>query len=97
MRAITQGDVSAATRAVLNLPADVRSAAVRAMLEKAHAADRFRKRCGRAHPVWGNGSLMGIALSVRNRMGEPRLSDLGHLEAMATVIDAILDWRQGRR
>ena len=55
----------------------VQPAAVRAMLEKAHAADRFRKNCGRAHPLWGNGSLMAAALTECGRAGEPRLSDPG--------------------
>ena len=68
----------------------VQPAAVRAMLEKAHAADRFRKNCGRAHPLWGNGSLMAAALTEW-------LSDSGYLEAMCTVIETILDWRQRAR
>ena len=97
MRAITHGDVSAAARAVWSLPTVVQPAAVRAMLEKAHAADRFRKNCGRAHPLWGTGSLMAAALTECGRAGEPRLSDSGYLEAMCTVIETILDWRQRAR
>ena len=97
MRTITHGDVTAAARAVRPLPPAVRRRAVRSLLEKADAADRFRKRFGRAHPLWGNGSLMAVALAAAAGREEPALSDRDYLEAMAAVIEALLDWRGGAR
>lgn len=94
MRAVTHGDVVAAARAIRAMPRVARLGAVMGMIEKAHAADRFRKRFGRAHPLWGNGSLMAVALRCRGERAEPFPSDPGHLDAMATVIEAILAWRR---
>lgn len=97
MRTITHGDVTAAARAVRDLPAEARRGAVRAYLERADAADRFRKRFGRAHPIWGNGSLMAAVMCCGGPSAEPVLSDPGYLDAMAAVIEAILDWRRRGR
>lgn len=97
MRTITHGDVTAAARAVRPLPPAARRRAVRSLLAKADAADRFRKRFGRAHPVWGNGSLMAAALGAEPGRGEPFLSEADYLEAVAAVIEALLDWRGGAR
>ena len=33
------------------------------MVDQADAAHRYAKRFGRAHPIWGNGSLMARALA----------------------------------
>lgn len=93
MRAVTHGDVIAAARVIRTVPRAVRSGTVMAMLDKAHAADRFRKRFGRAHPLWGNGSLMAVALVSGGGCAEAFASDPDHLEAIATVIEAILAWR----
>lgn len=94
MRTITQGDVSVAARAIRGLPPDVQRHAISLLLEAAHAADIFRKRFGRAHPLWGNGSLMAAAMVAGGGRQDPFASDLPHLEAMAAVIEAILDWRR---
>jgi hypothetical protein len=94
MRPITHGDVTATARAVLGLPGGARRRAVLTLLERADAADRFRKRFGRAHPFWGNGSLMAVALGGAGATSVPRGSDTGYLEAMAVVIEAILEWRR---
>lgn len=91
---ITHGDVTAAARAVRGLPQNDQRRAILSLLVKADAADRFRKRFGRAHPIWGNGSLMAVALGVDSGRGEPFLADTDYLEAMAAVLDAVLDWRR---
>jgi hypothetical protein len=94
MRTITHGDVTAAARAVHGLPQNLQRRAILSLLVKADAADRFRKRFGRAHPIWGNGSLRAVALGVDSGRDEPFLSDTDYLEAMAAVLDAVLDWRR---
>ncbi|MCB2116553.1 MAG: hypothetical protein KDE00_09710 [Rhodobacteraceae bacterium] len=94
MRPITHGDVVAVARRLLDLPVAGHKAAVAAFLDRAEAADRFRKRHGRAHPFWGNGSLMAVALSGAPPRGEPHLSDPVYLQAIATVIEGILDRRK---
>ena len=63
MREIVHGDVVAAACALLAVTPEGWEARIAAYLIWADAADRYRRRLGRAHPVWGNGSLMGAALS----------------------------------
>lgn len=94
MRTITHGDVTTAARAVRGLPVAAQRRMVLRFLDRAHAADLFRKRIGRAHPFWGNGSLMGAVLSDVRAMPEPFLSDTSYLEALALVIDMVLDRRR---
>ena len=58
------------------------------MLAEAAAADRHRQRTGRAHPRWGDGSLMTAArrrLQYENR----RLSDRVFRSALRHVIDML--------
>lgn len=39
------------------------AALITRLLDQAHAAHLYAKRFGRAHPAWGNGSLMARALA----------------------------------
>lgn len=39
------------------------AALISRLLDQADAAHRYAKRFGRAHPAWGNGSLMARALA----------------------------------
>ena len=61
MRPVLPGDAFDAARALLGCPVPERAACLQRMLAEAAAADAYRKRLGRAHPRWGNGSLMGRA------------------------------------
>ncbi|GAB4384016.1 DUF7742 family protein [Albidovulum sp.] len=94
MRTITHGDVVAAARAILSRPEGAARRDVARWLEQAHAADLFRRRFRRCHPLFGNGSLAGAVPYVPGP--EPFLSDERYLQAIATVIEAILDWRHRR-
>ncbi|SPH17634.1 hypothetical protein DEA8626_01158 [Defluviimonas aquaemixtae] len=96
MRPLTHGDVAVAANAVRSLPSDARCAEVLRFLDRAHAADLFRKRTGRAHPFWGDGSLMGAVLKGSPVRAEPFLSDPEHLSALAVVIETLLDWKHRR-
>ena len=58
------------------------------LADQADAAHRYAKRFGRAHPVWGNGSLMARALSEAG----PRCHSLQtprFLHALAIVAQAL--------
>lgn len=94
MRTITHGDIVAAARAVRALPPHAQIAAVRSLLTRAHAADLYRKRLGRSHPFWGNGSLMGVALGSGRSEAEPFLSDTSYLQTLLLVIETVIDWRR---
>ncbi|WP_282367310.1 hypothetical protein [Defluviimonas aestuarii] len=93
MRQVIHGDVVAVARAVVDLPPACRVSEIRRVLECAHAADLYRKHTGRSHPSWGNGSLAGAVMGKAAKVTEPFLSDLRYLEAMAAVIETLLDWK----
>lgn len=66
-------------------------------LDRAHAADRFRKRHRRAHRDWGNGSLSAAILAEFPPRAEPFLSDQRYVTALAEVFDVIIEWRLSRQ
>ena len=91
MRPVMHGDVVSAACAVLPLPALQRRGAILRMLAQARAADAYRKRFGRAHPLWGNGSLMAVARG--HRVGpEPGLGDPAYCACLAQVFDTLVEW-----
>lgn len=95
MRALAPADISAAARVLLRLPEAVRAEAMARMVGEAEAADRYRKRLGRAHPLWGNGTLEAVARA--RPMAVPRaLSDGEYLSCLGVVFDALIA-RRGQR
>ncbi|PPB81311.1 hypothetical protein LV82_01357 [Albidovulum inexpectatum] len=94
MRQITHSDVVVAACALRGMPRGRWPDALRVWLDRAHAADIYRKRLGRFHPSWGNGALGGAI--PRPIPTEAPLSDPDQMEAMAFVIEALLAWRHSR-
>ncbi|GAA0286001.1 DUF7742 family protein [Rhodovulum strictum] len=95
MRPVLPGDAVAAARALYARPSTERQAAMSLMLVHAEAADAYRKRFGRAHPVWGNGSLM--ALAQREALPpEPSLDDPDYCRCLAIVFGTLADRRDVR-
>lgn len=60
------------------------AALISRLSDQADAAHRYAKRFGRAHPVWGNGSLMARALLETAPRHNARHS-AGFLSALALV------------
>ncbi|TYB82874.1 hypothetical protein [Maritimibacter fusiformis] len=88
MRRVMHGDVVAAGCALLAVPEAGRARLLSRMLAEAEAADRHRRATGRAHPVWGTGSLMSAALA-RDRVAEPFLDDRAYAECLALVFEVL--------
>lgn len=88
MRPVLPSDATVAARALLFVPEADRRGALETMLDHARAADCYRKRLGRAHPTWGNGSLMSVAL--RQNLAAPRFDDLEYLRCLSVVIDTLI-------
>lgn len=65
------------------------------MLTWADEAETFRRETGRAHPRWGGGSLMAVAL-IQPRAAEPFLDDPDYAACLAMVFEAFVA-RAGRR
>lgn len=95
MRAILWQDLVLAARAAACMPQDERGARLAIILERAHAADKYRKATGRVHGDWGDGTLAatlrGLPLGPR-----PARSDPAHCAALMAVLRAITDWRAVR-
>ncbi len=58
MRPILIGDILACARLLQRQPHALRLKLCAQWLYETHCADKYRKRKGRVHPKWGNGSLM---------------------------------------
>ncbi|MBN2906145.1 MAG: hypothetical protein JXJ18_05515 [Rhodobacteraceae bacterium] len=92
MRPVLHGDAVAAARALCLMPEAARPTAMARMLIRTEAADAYRKRFGRAHPRWGNGSLMSLV--QRDPLPpEPALDVPGYCRCLALVFAALADWR----
>lgn len=88
MRRVLHGDAVTAARALLAVSPEARAGLLAEIFAEAEAADAYRKRTGRAHPVWGTGSLMSAALG-RDCAPEPCLDDPDYAACLAQVFTAL--------
>lgn len=65
MLRVLPGDVATVARALFACPRGERADLLGALFAAAEAADAHRARTGRAHPLWGNGSLSDAAAGHR--------------------------------
>lgn len=85
MRPVLYCDVSAAARVLMRVPQAHREERCAGMIERAQVADRFVKRLGRIHPVWGNGTLLAVAR--RHPIGpEPSFDDAAFCDCFEMVL-----------
>lgn len=89
MRPVLQGDVSNAACVLLGLPQGLRKSACRRMIRQAETAERHRLRTGRAHPQFGNGSLMAAARRYR-RVPEPNFDCLDYCACFQLVLTELV-------
>ncbi|MCF7700338.1 hypothetical protein GLR48_13595 [Loktanella sp. M215] len=61
MRPVGLSDLDDAVRAVLAVRVADRAATAVRLVGQACVADRYRKRLGRRHPAWGDGTLSAAA------------------------------------
>jgi len=82
--------VSSAARALLSIPKADRRLVCQRMIREAEVADVFMRRQRRAHPFWGNGSLMSAA---RKRLlpDEPSFDDADYCMCFETVLRCLID------
>lgn len=92
MRPILPGDLDCAVAVVMAQPPATRAAVAARMLEQADLADRYRKKLGRAHPVYGTGSLMSAALCWPEGP-RGRVYDASYCAALIVVLRALQAWR----
>lgn len=90
MRRCLAGDLISAAACVAAADPAMWGILARRLLTEADAAHRYAKRFGRAHPDWGNGSLMARA----NLLGTPKpivVNSAGFMAAMSLVSSLIAD------
>lgn len=87
------GDLDCAVAVVMAQPPQARAEVAERLLYEADVADRFRKRLGRAHPVYGTGSLMSAALGWPDAP-RGRVYDASYCAALIVVLTAVQDWRR---
>ncbi|MDJ0821451.1 MAG: hypothetical protein QNJ09_06525 [Paracoccaceae bacterium] len=86
------GDLTLAARYLLTVPLGARWRAARDLMARADAADRYRRRFGRAHPDWGNGTLRAAA-AKRDLPPEPRVDDPVYCDCLILVLEALRNRR----
>lgn len=89
MRAIHLSDLNLAARTLLAVPDQARVGTMQCLVNAARVADKFRKRTGRAHIVYGNGSL-GSACQHREKVKMPDRCDVEYLECLGIAIEQII-------
>ncbi|MFQ6548839.1 hypothetical protein AADZ90_012850 [Aestuariibius sp. 2305UL40-4] len=93
MRAVLSVDIDFAARAALMVPPDKRAALVYALCERAHIADRIRKKTGRASAGLGDGTLTAAAAQVVLAPRSPRY-DIAWCDALEDVLTGLAAWRR---
>lgn len=95
MRPVLHGDVVTVARHLLTLPECLREMVVRKLIFRASVADAFRRRTGKNHCLWGDGTLEAVA-AQHPLAAEPFLHDPDYCNCMATVFSELLMWSAGR-
>ena len=88
MRPVLHSDVIAAARAVLAAPEALRANICARLLQEADWADRFTRRLGKPHPLWGNGTLLTAAQRYR-QVAEPTFDDPAYCSAFEIVVSQL--------
>ena len=89
MRALLHVDVVTAARALLAVPKRDRIALCDQLFDRAHAADKYRKRFGRYLRGYGSGSLASACWD-KTLTPEPFLSDKEYAQCMSIIFDRVL-------
>ncbi len=95
MRAVHFSDLTAAARALLPAPPCLRARLCRAMLIEADWADKYTKRHGKPHHIWGNGTLMAVARR-RQLMPERSLSDPDYTACVTMILHCLEQHRASK-
>ena len=94
MRPVMHSDICAAARAVLAIPERGRPDFCARLIREAEGADRFVRRLGKLHPIWGNGTLKSAAHAYR-LTDEPSFDDPAYARAFAMVLSKLIIRKNG--
>ena len=89
MRPVQIADLEVAVRVLLQADAKVRALLISRICDEAMIADKYRKKLGRQHPAFGNGTLMSAAARY-NAVGRPAACDAEYLSCLSQIIERLL-------
>ena len=95
MRSVMVNDLTVAARALLCVQWVHRPEMAACMLQDADFGDRYTRRFGRVHAVFGDGTLSAAARK-RPLANEPTLDDFAYCECLALVLQQLMAWRVER-
>ena len=95
MRRVLLDEVLQAARVIEPLERAEQTRYLADWLYLAHSADKFRKRTGRAHAQWGNGSLADV-LPQRAGFGATDLGRDSFCRALTVALAALMVHRSAR-
>ena len=88
------GDVLLLARHLKALPPQDRPQKATDCLEKAHVADKWRKKTSKPHPIFGDGSVMGQVMGLDTVRGPlPDLTKNEDCSCLIVALTAIERWR----
>lgn len=88
MRPALHGDAVSVARVLLGVRPERRSWVLARLLREADLAHGYLRRRRRAHPIWGDGSLMTAALR-RRPLAEPALDNADYCRCLAMTYRAL--------
>lgn len=91
MREATINDMIILAEKIAGLPAEDMRHAAEAYIRNAHYADSYRKRTGKSHAGFGNGTLTSAVFSDGGYAPHRRASDPAFLRAFSTVCNLIAE------
>jgi len=95
MRRVLHGDLVHLGRVLLTCPPQERAITCRRAIAQAQAADTYRRRFGRRHPEYGDGSLAAWAMRFP-RPPEPPLDDPEYAACLRIVLTCLEEARSRR-
>ena len=93
MRAVLHQDIVSLARCLLALPRKERRPFADLQVKLTDAADRYRVRFGRAHALYGNGTLASCC-SQNESVSERRLDDPDYADCMIQALEAVVSFRK---
>ncbi len=93
MRPVQLADLDGAARALLRAEPSQRVSAAHALCNEARVADKYRKRIGRPHPMFGTGTLMAAAARYEKYPRHDQC-DSAYLECLRIIIDQVITTRR---
>ncbi|PLS22194.1 DUF7742 family protein [Neptunicoccus cionae] len=94
MRAVLHQDIVALACRLRFLPAAVRKLAAGQIVAWTAYADCYRLQTGRAHPLFGNGTLQSFCQSLPKAQ-EGRLDDPDYADCLIRALNAVRAFRKG--